>query len=208
MKHIFFIVFIFLGNISFAQTSRGGGNGNGRQLQNQNRQFSDQREVKILKATDIAGILYYDVNKVIKKVKIKNDDLKKSVSKAFNDYNFKIKEISLLNADKLRVLDVLMKSRRGSGRRGQNDDNETNKGDDFRQKMRKIIRPIRREIGENEVILNETLKGLLSEKQMKKWLKYQKAEKDKLKPKRPQANENQRQQQRQNRNGNGARRGF
>lgn len=187
---------------------------NGRdQRQNLNRQFTGEQKMEMPKATDIAGVFYYDVKKVIKKLKIKNDEAKVVVSKALKEYNFKIKEISFLNKDNFKALDILMKPRRGmrrmpkDGKNFQNDDdidNDENRGY-FRQKIGKIIRPIRRDIQENELVLNTVLNSVLSAKQNKKWLKYQKQQKEKLKPKRPERNNSGGQRQGQM---GGQRRGF
>lgn len=166
-------------------------NGGMRQRQNQNRQLNGERDFKIPTANDIAGIFYYDVEQVLKKLKIKNDETKAIVSKALRDYNFKVKEVALLNSDNLKAIDVLMKSRRGMRRMPENDNSseqQENENGDVRQKMGKLIRPIRRDIGDIEVILNETLESILSKKQNKKWVKYQKNEKEKLKPQRPEGN--------------------
>jgi len=44
-------------------------------------------------------------------------------------------------------------------------------------KIKQIIPPIRYEVSEHEKILNGAIKSLLTEKQNKKWLKYQKQNK-------------------------------
>ncbi len=54
----------------------------------------------------------------------------------------------------------------------------------MRKKINEIIRPVRDEVHENEAALNNTLKSFLSEKQNKKWLKYQKNKKKSMRPKR------------------------
>lgn len=187
MKNLILIVALFSINFIDAQPPNGGM----RQRQNQNGQFNGERNFKIPTANDIAGIFYYDVEQVIKKLKIRNDETKVIVSKALRDYNFKIKEIALLNMDNLKAIDVLMKSRRGMRRMPDNDnsfDNPENDNGDLHQKMEELIRPIRGNIEDNEFVLNETLESVLSKKQNKKWLKYQKKEKEKLMPQRPEGN--------------------
>lgn len=200
MKNSFLIFLLFATPLINAQRG-GGGMGRGQQ-QNQNGQ-SGNREIKEIKAADMAGIYYYDVRKVIKKLKVKDDKLKASLTKALMDYNFKVKEIALLNADNFKALDILLKSRRSSRRMpSESNDDQTNNQDDFRQTMGKIIRPIRTKLNDNELILNEIFQNLLSEKQNKKWLKYQISEKEKLMPQRPDRNnrnQNGQQPQMQNR---------
>lgn len=209
MKKIYLIA-LLLANFSFYAQGQRGGNGSGRQQQNQNGQRGEEREVKEFKASDVAGIFYYDIEKVIKKIKVKNEETQNKVKKALKDYNFKIKEIAFLNSDKFNDLDEIMKTEKGTQRRQfnrneNNDDDDlenpvTNKKEGIRSKVQKIIRPVREEIRENEEILNETLEAILSKKQNKKWLKYQKKIKEELAPKKPQRNNNNGgQQQRGNR---------
>ena len=204
MRNIFLII-ILLANTAISAQRGGGGMGRGQQ-QNQNGPQNSEREVKEFKASDVAGIFYYDVEEAIKKIKVKKDKFKVPVAKALKDYNFKIKEIALLNTDNFKVIDILMKSNRGMNRvsRQQTSLNNTNNQpkeiDSLRIKVREIMRSIRRDVNKNEEILNENLKNILTEKQNKKWLKYQESQKEKLTPKRQERNNNNRgQQQGQNR---------
>ncbi|WP_146190690.1 hypothetical protein [Polaribacter aquimarinus] len=193
MKHIFLTISLFLSTIFYVQAQGGRG---GRSPQNQNRQPRVESERKEVKASDLAGIFYYDVKSTLKKVKIKDDDIKVKVSNALKKYNTKIKEISFLNSDKFKGINVLMKSLR-ENRTSNN--GKANKNSDLRKKIGEVIRPIRKEIRAHEMVLNETLEGILTQKQIKKWLKYQKKEKDKLKPQRQERNKNRQQPQNQNR---------
>ncbi|MHB0754006.1 hypothetical protein [Polaribacter sp. M15] len=186
MKNIIILV-LFTSSVVYAQ--RGGGMERGQQ-QNQNMQ-SRAREIKEFKASDIAGIFYYDVKTVIKKIKVKDKELKNKVSKTLKDYNFKIKEIAFLNSDNFKSLDILMKSNRGNTRNARQQNNSSQQpreADSLRIKVREIIRPIKRNVRKNEEVLNENLASILSEKQNKKWLKYQKSQKEKLAPQKPQNN--------------------
>ncbi len=187
MKNLILIAFLFLTTVFCAQRSNGFGGS--RSPQNQNRSFTANNKAKEIKSANLAGVFYYDVKSVIKKIRVKDKDLKDSVAKALKDYNFKTKEIELLNADKFKALDILMKSRINSNAtQSAKKASETNNPREFRKTMVKIIRPIQQEIKENEIDLNVTLAKLLSEKQNKKWLKLQKSKKEKLQPKRPQNN--------------------
>jgi hypothetical protein len=175
MKKILFIATLFLTFNLVAQRSRGGG-----RQQGQSPESNRTNEVKKLSAKEIAGIFYYDVDEVIKKVKIKDDDKKYSVTKALRNYNFKVKEILFLNAEKFTDLDLLMNAM--SNER----DSESNKN--IREKVRVVTRPIKENVHEHEKELNEILKGVLSEKQDKKWLKYQKSIIESLQPKKAENN--------------------
>jgi hypothetical protein len=173
MKKVFFIAVLVLSIGLNAQPPGGGG---GRSQQNQNRQGGEKREIKKFKASEVAGIFYYEIEKVVKKLKVKKEEVQLPIQKALRNYNFKIKEILFLNSEKFSDIDILV--------------NSLAKGKDksarleLRKKVEKVIRPIRDSVHEYEKELNLTLKGLLSEKQFKKWLKYQKNKKDSLKPKR------------------------
>jgi hypothetical protein len=195
MKNIFLII-LLLANTAISAQRGGGGMGRGQQ-QNQNGQQNSEREVKQFKASDVAGIFYYDVEEVIKKVKVKDDALKASASKVLRDYNFKIKEIALLNTDNFKAIDILMKSNRGNNKgprqrnvSNNNENQQPKEVDSLRIKVNKIIRPIRREVNKNEAVLNETLQSILSKKQHTKWLKYQENKKEELAPKKPERNNN------------------
>jgi hypothetical protein len=196
MKRIIYFA-VFLLNFSlYAQRSGGGGQRGGRQ--NQNQQGQQNREPREFNASEVAGLFFYDIDKVVKKIKIRDEKTKASVAKILKDYNFKIKEISLLNADNLNDLNKIVNAEMAS-RRNSNNSRQNNNGGGVREKVEEIIRPIREKVRSNEDRLNEDLLTVISEKQNKKWLKYQKAQKDKLKPKRQQRNNNQGQSQRGNR---------
>lgn len=199
MKKIFLFILLLVSSVSFSQGQRGGnGNSGGRQLQNQNRQGGERksREPKKFKASDAAGIFFYDINQVLKKIKVKEGGVKQEVTKTLRNYNFKIKEIAFFNSEKFNELNIFMKSMRGNHKRQLNrnnnsndnqsiDNNRNKNADDPRQKVSKVIRPIRNEIRDNEEELNNLLEKVLSEKQNKKWIKYQKKIKKSLEPVKP-----------------------
>ena len=172
MKHTLLILLTFLTYTLFAQRP---GGGRGGMQQGQNPQQERTQKPKEFKTSDVLGIFYYDIVEVIKKTKVKEENKQYSVKKALQNYNFKIKEISFLNAKKFADLDLLV--------------NSTFKGNDresmmeMRKKVDKVVHPIREDIHEYEKELNSTFKTLLSEKQLKKWLKYQKKIKESLQPK-------------------------
>ncbi|WP_139059088.1 hypothetical protein [Polaribacter reichenbachii] len=129
------------------------------------------RETKEFKASDAAGIFYYDTEEVIKKNKVKDDNLIFKVKKALNNYNFKIKEIALLNSEKLNNLDVVMSSLKDV-QRNNLQNNSSDKSQEMRSNIGKILRPIKEGVQINEKDLNQFLEEILSEKQNKKWIKY------------------------------------
>lgn len=197
MKHLFFATLLLVSSFIFSQGMRNGGGG----MNQQNRQ-GETREVQEFNASDAAGIFYYETDEVIKKIKVKDDQLKFKVKKALSNYNFKIKEIAFLNSVKLNDLDKLMAAMRDSQPTNLQDNSSNS---DERQNMRKaigkVIRPIKDEILSNEEVLNKTLEEILSEKQNKKWLKYQNNIKESLQPQRPDNNGQNRMQRMNGRGG-------
>jgi hypothetical protein len=194
MKKIFYFILLFIHFSFYAQPS-GGGQRGGRQ----NQEGQQNSEVKKFNASEVAGLFFYDIKKIIKKIKIKDNITKDSVTKLLKNYNFEIREISLLNANKFKDLNAIVNAGIGSRNNTGNQDSNSYKNTGLRKKVQEIIRPIRQEVRENEIKLNENLAAILSEKQNKKWLKYQKAKKDKLKPKKAQRNNSQRENDRGNR---------
>ncbi len=163
MKNLYFIAILFLSVNFYAQSPRGN---KGNKQQNQ--------KPKEFKASEAAGLFYYDIDKIIKKLKVKDDEAKQKITKAIRNYNFQIKKIALLNSTKFNDLNLIMNSRQ----KGQE-----NKDDNFREKIQEVIRPIRQEVHLEEEKLNEELETLLDVKRNKKWLKYQKKKKQSLAPK-------------------------
>ena len=143
--------------------------------------FLAQEPPKMLKyvAKNAANIFYYDLEEAPKKVKIKKDKTKNATLKALRVYNSKVKDISFLNSFKLNELEILVNSVGKQAR--------TNPeiGQKIRSQIRKTILPIRDTIGKLELNLNNSLKDILSEKQFKKWKRYQEKVKKELLPKQP-----------------------
>ncbi|MBU3012178.1 hypothetical protein KO506_12245 [Polaribacter vadi] len=170
MKHIFFAALLLVNSLIFSQGMRNGGGG----MNQQNRQ-GETREVKEFKASEAAGIFYYETDVVIKKIKVKDDQLKIKVKKVISNYNFKVKEIAFLNSVKFSDLNVVVNTSMSSGNREE--------GVKMREKVEEVIKPVKEEILIHEEELNKNLENILSEKQFKKWVKYQKNKRDSLEPK-------------------------
>ena len=128
-------------------------------------------------ASKVVGIFYYEEDKAVKKIKIKQKDLKYRVKKTIINYNSKIKEISFLKDAELKGITTLVNSNK----------NVTNPDTvrDFRAKIEKVLTPIKDSIKSFEKQLNASLKTELSKKQFRSWLKFQRNEKRKLEPKAP-----------------------
>ncbi|WP_296635512.1 hypothetical protein [Polaribacter sp.] len=189
MKRIFFMAFLLIPSLLYTMPQRGGGM-RGRSSQNNDRQ-TEVSKIKEFNAAETAGIFYYDVPKVVKKLKIKDGSIKTKLTRFLRTYNFKVKEIALLNKENFDDLNVIMKITRSSNRSSNSfQNNNQNKVPNVRQKISEIIRPIRIKIIALEENLNESLVVVLSEKQNKKWFKYQKGIKENMQPKRPNRRQN------------------
>ena len=187
MKNIFLVLITFLTFNLFGQPP-GGGGGRGQQGQEQ-----QAEEIKKFSASDAAGLFYYEVEKVIKKIKVKDEKKQYQVKKALRNYNFKIKEILFLNSEKFSDLDLVINSlpKLSKQERNQSSEDNSEENTDKREIIENIIGPVREEVHINESELNQVLEEILSEKQQKKWIKYQNSKKESLKPKKPQDRGNQ-----------------
>ncbi|QNM86832.1 hypothetical protein H9W90_06910 [Polaribacter pectinis] len=145
-------------------------------------------------AKNAANIFYYDSNEVIDKIKVKKDEIGNLTKKSLRVYNNKIKDVSFLNFQKLQDLEMVVNT---LGEQASSDRDLAMK---LRKQIEETIIPIRDSVKKNEDKLNKSLKDVLSKKQYKKWLKYQKKKKQELLPKPPKSNNNQNQSSMGNRN--------
>lgn len=208
MRVLLLLVCILSFSITYAQPGggmQGGGQRGGMQGGGQSGQQRERPEMREFKASERVGIFNYDTDEAIKKIKVKDKELKLKVRRVLVKYNNKVNEVALLNKDNFDTINVymnaIMKANRpsqGQGNQmggGQQSSRET-MGDDSESPMRKAmeltkakLEPARKDVKQAENNLNEKLELLLSEKQYKKWLAYQKKIKDDLKPKQ-QSNQN------------------
>jgi hypothetical protein len=122
-------------------------------------------------AEKAAGIFQYDIEKVIKKMKIIDDSLIAKVTESLNNYNSKMNSLSLLHATTFQELEadfdknvqIAMSNR------------DRSQMDGVKAKIQRIIPPIRKQVQEYEELLNNKMANYLTESQNKKWLRYQNA---------------------------------
>lgn len=125
------------------------------------------------KAEEAAGIVTYDSEKVIKKLKIEEEEVKKSITTAIGEYNMEMYELAdahgatfqELDDDFNRQVQIAMQRR------------DRSQMDGVKSKIRETIPPIREQAMQHENVLNASMKSTLDEKQYNKWLKYQKSQK-------------------------------
>lgn len=124
-------------------------------------------------AEKAAGIFEYDVERVIRKLKISDDSTKQKVSAALHSYNNKMLDLSFEHAATFRALEetfdrnvqIAMQRR------------DRSQMDGVKATIQEVIPPIKMEVAAEEKILNETMATVLSEQQNRKWLNYQKRQK-------------------------------
>lgn len=178
MKKIILVILVLQSVFFYAQQM-----GQGRPQQNQG-QPGDQKPPKF-NASDVSGIFYYEQDEVVSKLKIKDEEKEYLVIKALRNYNHKIKEISFLNTKNFKQVDALVNAVLNSSKTAPSELEEGKKID-----VKGVIGGVVKEVQSNEKKLNDTLEGILTKKQHKKWLKYQKKKKRSLLPKRPSAGGN------------------
>ena len=127
-----------------------------------------------------AGIFYYDIDETVEELKIKSEEKDRAVAKALKLYNKEVKKLEFLNTQNFNDIDLLMNLwMSGAGKNG-----EKPKEAEGQDHLKSVIKDVRDKLKEEGKKLNETMEVVLSEKQLKKWIKYQKNKKKDLLPKR------------------------
>ena len=119
-------------------------------------------------ALERTGIEKYDLEKVNIKLKVTEEELKDQITNHIQVYNQEMDNLLLLHSNTLKELErefdrnvqIAMKNRDRSQMEGVKD------------KIEKIIPPIRLEVQKHKDVLNEGMKLLLTDKQYKKWLRF------------------------------------
>ena len=152
------------------------------QAQYGNRNFRNQRQSQMPQPQQEApepnfninryiGIVIYDIEKTAKKSSVKLSSKEgKEFSKVLTKYNKDIKDITRINTFLLRstkdMIDNFQKSAIKSG--------DFSNQPKVQKKMEENLKPILETLKVEDLRLNATMKTLLSEKQHKKWIKYNK----------------------------------
>ena len=167
MKKVIVLIVLFQLTFSFAQ-----GRGGARQQGNM--------KIPKFESAKVAGIFQYDSKKVLKKLKLKEkDSLATLVKKHLETYNSEIEIIGNANKDLFEGLDVIVNQNMKAAI--QNRDRAALM--ETRTMTIEKIKPVKDKVKIHEVQLNSAFEALLNEAQNKKWLSYQKSEKEKLAPK-------------------------
>lgn len=119
-------------------------------------------------AIETAGLIKYDSDKVIRKLKILEDSVKRLVSKHIQTFNQEMDNLLLIHGNSLE--DLEKEFDKNVKIAIQNRDRSQMEG--VKDKIEKIIPPIRLEVQKHKDVLNEGMKLLLTDKQYKKWLRF------------------------------------
>jgi LytS/YehU family sensor histidine kinase len=124
-------------------------------------------------AEKAAGIFQYDIEKVIKKLKIIDDYTKSKVTESLNHYNSKMYELSILHAATFQKLEADFDRNVQIAMRNR----DRNQMNGVKAEIQRIIPPIRLQVQNEEKFLNNAMADFLTVKQNKKWLRYQNGKK-------------------------------
>ena len=148
---------------------------------------------------NMVGIIMYDSDEAIKKIKLKKEPKKIIVKKSISIYNNKINEIKTFNYLVFNDVKSFITKKT----------NEVKLTNDYRSmkearlKIQEMLDPIRTKIKVQDSILNTNLEKELTAKEYKNWKKYQKIQLKKLQPKAPQRPQQQYRPRTQRNNGYG-----
>ncbi|KGL62417.1 hypothetical protein [Polaribacter sp. Hel1_85] len=168
MKKYILLIILFCGFT--AQAQYGYGNGT-RQRQRQMPQAQQEAPEPDFPIEKYLGIVNYDIKKAAKKTSIKLSS-KKGIefSKILTTYNKDIKDIIRINSFLIRSTKDMVDNFQKLAMKSGDFSNQTK----VQKKMVENLKPISLTLKEEDVKLYAAMKELLSEKQYKKWLKYNK----------------------------------
>ncbi len=117
------------------------------------------------------GIVIYDIKKVAKKSSIKLTSIEgKQFFKVLTKYNQSIKDITRINSFLLRNTKEMVENFQKQSMKSRN----FSKQPEVYKKMTENLKPISETLKEEDLKLDASIKNLLSKKQYKKWIKYNK----------------------------------
>jgi hypothetical protein len=178
MKKIILLFILFL---SFAEAQAQFNNGmNRRQRQRDYTQSSDRKapEPKF-DVNRYLRIVVYDVEKTVKKSGVKLSSKEgKQFSKILTDYNKEIKAITRINSFTFKETKNMVEGFQKLAMKTGDFSEQPN----VQKKIIENLKPVANTLKEEDLSLNKKLKEILTEKQYKKWIKYNKKKLNKVFP--------------------------
>ena len=177
MKH-FLILSAILLQAFFVNAQQGQGQGRGKG-QGQGGGGGQGQTITPFNIDNALGVINYDIYEVFEKLKIESDTEMQGVAKAISNYSSDVNKIKLANSKELNEVEKFVTD-------GQEDAMANGNRESMRYVMaeaNQTLRPIKMLAVEAEENLNINMVDFLTDKQYKKWLKYQSSKKANLKPK-------------------------
>lgn len=165
MKKYILLLFVFTSLIAHSQFNNGMRNQRQRQMpQTQQKQPEPDFEIE-----KYLGILIYDIEKAAKKSSIKlSFDEGKKFFKTITAYNKKIKDISRINSFTLRSTKEMVENFQKNAQKT----GDLSKQVEVQKTMTENLKPISDVLRIEDKKLDASMKEILSSKQYKKWIKY------------------------------------
>lgn len=165
MKKLLIFCFVFTSLLTYSQFNNGMRNQRQRQLP-QVQSAAPEPDFKIER---YIGIIIYDIEKAAKKssIKLKSDEGKK-FSKTLTAYNKEIKDIRRINSFTLRSTKELIENYQKKSMESGDYSNRTA----VQLKMAENLKPITETLKVEDKKLDASIKEILSAKQYKKWIKF------------------------------------
>ncbi len=170
----FLILVCILGNATTLFSQQKGNKQNSSKQSQGNNMMQSQ-----INPENMAGILMYDSDEVLKKVKVKNATQQALITKTLSKYNNKINEIKAFNYETFSNVKTFLAKKNNEAMLNQ--DNITLK--DAKIQANEMLKPIREKVQEQQVLMNSIFKKQLTPKEYNSWIKYQEKKHNELKPK-------------------------
>ncbi len=171
MKKILFYFILVSAFTAEAQYMNGRGNGQRQQRQMQMTQAPQKAPEPNFKVEEYIGLVFYDLKKTLKKTSIKKSSEEgREFSKLLISYNKSLRDMARINSFLLKNTKTMV----------ENFQKNSKKSGDFSEqprvlkKMNENLKPISNFLKDEDLKLNTKLKILLSTKQYKNWIKYNK----------------------------------
>jgi hypothetical protein len=168
MKKIIFLLFFCW---AFTLQAQYGNRERTRQIQRENNQNQRKPPKPNFEVKKYLGIIVYDISKAAKKSGIKLSTKEgKQFSKIITDYTKSTQEIARINTFVIRSTKEMVENFQEKAMKSGDLSNQPK----VYKKMVENLKPISEIIKKEDKELNKKIKALLSKKQYKKWIKYNK----------------------------------
>ncbi|WP_339662261.1 hypothetical protein [uncultured Polaribacter sp.] len=166
------LLLLILGCAFTAEAQYGNGYGtNQRRRQSDMIQTQEKAPEPNFEIEKYLGIVVYDIEKAAKKSKVKLASKEgKLFSKTLTDYNKDLKDITRINSFLLRSTKEMVENYQKSAAKSGDFSNRT----EVLKTMNENLEPLSNTLKMEDKKLDATMKNILSEKQYKKWINYNK----------------------------------